>query len=123
MTDTYKAANFELEAEHKETRAELRERLVLRGIVRAEADYSGSGDDGYVQEPHLYDDGDVQVFEVDGLAADVQEFFGDLLDTQHGGWENDEGADGEFVWNVVDDKIEWAHKENFTSQDITEYSL
>lgn len=45
----------------------------------------------------------------------------DLLEREHGGWENNEGADGLFTFDVKEGKIKWSHNEFYTETNTTEH--
>ena len=47
--------------------------------------------------------------------------FYDLLEARHPGWENNDGAFGEFRWDVVSGALAHVHHERFTDYDTTEH--
>jgi hypothetical protein len=49
------------------------------------------------------------------------DFFYDLLETRHAGWENNDGACGEFEWDLVADTLLHTHNDRFTDYDTTEH--
>jgi hypothetical protein len=112
-----------LTEELQKKRTELRMQLAQRGVARVEATYSGSGDSGYINDPRLLGKEDVELLQPDRLSQDVDNFFYDLLEDRHGGWEINDGADGVFFWDIVEDTILWTHNDNFLQQETTEYSL
>ena len=110
--------------------ASIRERLpeVTRvllgvGVSKVWVAYDGSGDSGQI-EGILCDNAQGKRFEphFDGtLEDDLTGFFYDLIEARHGGWENDDGACGEFVWDVVADTLHHVHHCRFTEYDTTEH--
>lgn len=47
----------------------------------------------------------------------------DLLEQHHGGWENDDGADGEFVFDVESGEINWNHNERYTEYNTYSHNV
>jgi hypothetical protein len=106
--------------------------LADAGIHRVTVDYDGSGDSGEIdsieawtatnEEIPLPSSRKVQLASenpdrrVDhiGLEAAVEELAWDFLYDNHGGWENNDGAFGTFVFNVPDRTITLEHNERFT---------
>lgn len=64
-------------------------------------DYSGSGDDGYV-EP---------ISGIDDIDQDALERI--LYDVLPGGWELEDGSSGRITINLVSGKIEWTHDDYY----------
>src|SRR5205814_6758720 len=101
------------------------------GIHHVTVDYDGSGDSGQIDSIEAWDTGNqksplpssrkVQLASenpgrpVDhiGLEAAVEELAWDFLYDNHGGWENNDGAFGTFVFNVPDRTITLEHNERF----------
>ena len=90
----------------------------LNGVEEWTIKYSGSGDSGCIDEcildekhkklemnMNLCDACDIEVMKP--LEEVIEEFCYDALETHHGGWEINEGANGEFIYK--DKKIEHTH--------------
>jgi len=65
--------------------------------------YNGSGDSGYIED--YFDEGGE-------VPANIQDWCYRQLENNHGGWENNEGAQGNFVFDVSDNVIELYHEYN-----------
>lgn len=57
------------------------------------------------------------------LSDAVREHCYDLLSREHGGWENDSGGSGEFVFDPESDKIHWTHNEYYTQTNTSEHEV
>ena len=90
----------------------------LNGVEEWIIRYSGSGDDGCIDEcildekhkklkmnKNLCDACDTEV--IKPLEEVIKEFCYDALETHHGGWEINDGAHGEFIYK--DKKIKHTH--------------
>ena len=100
------------------SRDELREQLRELGVEAVTVEYNGSGDDGQIEDPQF---GSVDVSSP--LTAAVWEFFYLLLDELYSGWEDNNGAFGQLVWNVGDDKINIVHNTRTESYETEERNL
>jgi hypothetical protein len=49
------------------------------------------------------------------------DLFYDLTQARHPGWENNDGAFGEFEWNLTGDTLTHTHNDRFTDYDTTEH--
>ncbi len=49
------------------------------------------------------------------------DLFYDLTQARHPGWENNDGAFGEFEWNLSADTLHHSHSDRFTDYDTTEH--
>jgi hypothetical protein len=106
--------------------------LADAGIHRVTVDYDGSGDSGQIDSIEAWtatnekiplpssrkvqlasENPDRRVDHI-GLEAAVEELAWDFLYDNHGGWENNDGAFGTFVFNVPDRTITLEHNERFT---------
>ena len=47
----------------------------------------------------------------------------DYLSVHHGGWENNEGANGEFAFDVATGAVKLTHNERYTEYNSTEHEL
>lgn len=122
-------------------KASLFELLAARGIVLVTVTFDGCGDSGQIDDVVAFDEhGEVAVPEdklasakVDSQAVtgtddgepvkDVIETLAyDLLQSEHGGWENNEGAYGEFRFDVADRTITLGCNIRISSADYSETS-
>ena len=98
--------------------------LQAAGIDRVEILYDGCGDSGCI-ESITYTDGQGSAVDVAGKLAmteeQLMELFYDLTQARHPGWENNDGAYGEFHWNLKDDALKHIHNDRFTDYDTTEH--
>ena len=102
------------------------------GIHRVTIDYDGSGDSGQIDSIEAWDaanekiplpslrkielaseNPDSPVDEI-GLEAAVEQLAWDYLYDNHGGWENNDGAFGTFVFDVPARTITLEHNERYT---------
>jgi len=98
----------------------VRSELTALGITRVTADYDGGGDSGQLESVRLYQGTDERTESVDPeLVTRVEQLLYDLLEVRHGGWENNEGAFGEFQWDVVSDALTHEHNARFTDYDVS----
>lgn len=120
-------------AEHLVTlKQNLFDFLGAQGIVLVTVDFDGCGDSGQIESISAFDEhGEVAVpegklanSEDDGEPVkDVIESLAyDLLQSEHGGWENNEGAYGEFRFDVADRTIMLACNIRISSADYSETS-
>lgn len=97
------------------TRAEAFSKLEEVGAASAVVRYSGSGDEGGVDQIELLDEDDAVIHEIRDYYPDAasEPFFGagDLaevlaapVDDQHGGFDGD-GVDGQITWVVAERKV------------------
>lgn len=112
------------------------------GIARAEVTFDGYGDSGQLDEPSFADangavNPPVGVIEVqsvlyDGSAIEtarvsitegIEQICYDLLGEHHAGWENNDGAYGDFVFDVVANAITYTHNSRYTEVDTSSYEL
>jgi len=49
------------------------------------------------------------------------DLFYDLIEVRHAGWENNDGAFGEFDWDLATDCLKHSHSDRFTDYEITEH--
>jgi hypothetical protein len=71
--------------------------------------YNGSGDSGYI-ESSFDENGD-------GVPTDIEDWCYRQLENYYGGWEINEGSDGEFIFNFNDMEIELVHTYNTEEND------
>ena len=103
---------------------EARRQLQAAGIDRVHILYDGCGDSGCI-ESITYTDGQGSTVDPAGTLAMTEEqlmdLFYDLTQARHPGWENNDGAYGEFDWNLSDDALKHTHNDRFTDYDTTEH--
>jgi hypothetical protein len=92
----------------------VREKLQAIRVACVQVHYDGCGDAGQIER--------IEYFDAAGTAIDptgptgltksqLMNLFYDLSQARHPGWENDEGALGEFVWDVNRDQLTHGHHE------------
>ena len=93
------------EKELENDRAAMLKKLTKAGIKKVDGTYDGSGDSGNSEITKL----DPETT----LSKEDEESLRDLIwDTAYAlnpGFENNEGGNGEFFWNIPDDKIQVCH--------------
>ena len=103
---------------------EARRQLQAAGIDRVQILYDGCGDSGCI-ESITYTDGQGSTVDPAGKLAMTEEqlmdLFYDLTQARHPGWENNDGAYGEFDWSLKDDALKHTHNDRFTDYDTTEH--
>jgi hypothetical protein len=115
--------------------------LDSQGIVFVTVGFDGCGDSGQIDGILAYDDTgivelpDVKLPSIDIEAADpeaarsnmsisdvIESLAYDLLADEHGGWENNDGAYGEFRFDTAVRTITLGYNERFTSSEYSEAS-
>jgi len=100
------------------------EQLKDGGVAHVEIHYDGCGDSGQIDDVRCFD---AQRAMIDlpstlTLSEDaLRELFYDLLETRHAGWENNDGAFGEFEWDLISDTLNHTHNYRITEYDTTEH--
>ena len=101
-----------------------RRQLLEAGIHSVQVDYDGCGDSGCI-ENITYRDGQGSAVDLADQLAITEEqltdLFYDLIQARHPGWENNDGACGEFQWNLTEDALVHTHNDRFTDYDTTEH--
>jgi hypothetical protein len=120
-----------LDKYYRESLENLRRRLpeaarVLReaGVARVRVDYDGSGDSGQIEQiGYLGADG--AELNLSGTLSfpenELMDLFYDLIQVRHPGWENNDGAYGDFEWDLTKDTLYHTHNDRFTDYDTTEH--
>jgi hypothetical protein len=102
----------------------LARQLQDAGVCRVHIIYDGCGDSGCIDTVD-YTDGvgkPVTGVEIEKLTeAQVLDLFYDLTQARHPGWENNDGAFGEFEWNLSVDSLLHTHSDRYTEYDTTEH--
>ena len=99
---------------------EARRQLQAAGIDRVQILYDGCGDSGCI-ESITYTDGQGSTVDPAGTLAMTEEqlmdLFYDLTQARHPGWENNDGAYGDFTFDVAERTIALDYNERFTSSE------
>lgn len=94
------------------------------GVVSVHIEYDGCGDEGQI-ESIRYLGRDGKTLDLSGTANFSEErlmnLFYDLTQARHPGWQNNDGAFGEFVWSLDADTLRHEHNERFTDYETTEH--
>jgi hypothetical protein len=93
--------------------------LKERGATRIQSEYSGSGDSG--EFTGIFVEGAEATSDEE---AAVERYFEELLEERHGGWENNEGGNGEFEIDLTTDPLtlEHTHNECYEDYNTSSYS-
>jgi hypothetical protein len=129
--DPNPTSSFSLERYYRERLENVRERLPdarrqLRdaGVEYVHVNYDGCGDSGQIESID-YTDGEGKLIDPVGkitMAEDqLMDLFYDLIQARHPGWENNDGAFGEFEWDLMDDVLKHSHNARFTEYHTTEH--
>jgi len=103
--------------------------LRAEGIARVTCTYSGSNDEGWLEKPHLYNAANQRLAAgpdtpaLFALCEQIETFLNEILEDQHPGWEINDGADGEFSWDIPADKLTNTHHEHYMSTNTSEDDL
>lgn len=111
-------------------------------IDKVNVSYSGSNDEGWVDDPTFFTgesnvkiEANVPVERTywDGRAENtapeselneaVREMFEEILESGYGGWEINAGAFGKFRWDIKTDDIKHVHNQRHESYDTEERDL
>jgi hypothetical protein len=112
------------------------------GITGVEVTFDGYGDSGQLDEPSfanatgavdppvseieiqsvLYDGSGIDTARV-SITEAIEQICYDLLGEHHAGWENNDGAYGDFVFDVTADAIAYTHNSRYTEVDTSSYEL
>ena len=85
--------------------------------VSGTVNYEGSGDSGYVESDIIYNDGTRE-----DIPASLEEWMYGKL-SNYGGWEINEGSQGNFHFNFEDNTIVHEHGENYESEETVKIPL
>ena len=118
-------AQYERQAALRVTKLgpQIRAALRLAGVTFVRADYDGVGDSGSF-EGFAFDgvgQSDLSAAIPEALRSQVEGYFYDLLEVRHGGWENNDGAYGEFIWDVERNHLAHTHHMRFTDTSTESY--
>ena len=128
---TNETSSFSLERYYKEGLANVRknlpvaaEKLKVAGVARVDIYYDGCGDSGQIEDVRYFD---AQRKMIDRpctvtMSEDaLRELFYDLLETRHAGWENNDGAFGDFEWDLIADTLKHSHSDRYVECETTEH--
>jgi len=103
---------------------EASRQLKAAGVARVHVDYDGCGDSGQI-ESVVYVDAAGESLNPAGQVTLTEDqlidLFYDLTQARHPGWENNDGAFGEFEWNLETDTLNHTHNDRYTEYDTTEH--
>ena len=97
----------------------LRATLLVAGAVKVIGAYDGCGDSGQIDSLLLLRANGTTVPMEEAQQAQIEGLFYDLLEVRHGGWENNDGAYGEFIWELNNDVLTHQHFERVIDSDLT----
>ena len=118
-------------------KAALFDFLEANGIVLETVDFDGCGDSGQIEGITAFDEHGEVALPATGFAAPdadgetsadatgptadaIETLAYDLLETEHGGWENNDGAYGQFRFDLVARSITLECNMRFTSSELLE---
>lgn len=113
--------------------------LEIHGIVLVTVDFDGCGDSGQIETISAFDEHGEVALPGDGFVAPaatdapptgapepirdaIETLAYDLLETEHGGWEINDGAYGEFRFDVIFRSITLECNMRFTSSELHQSS-
>jgi hypothetical protein len=124
-------SSFLLEQYYRERLENVRQHLPVAaqqlkaaGVARVDIYYDGCGDSGQIEDVRYFDAQRQWIkspppFTITEDA--LRELFYDLLETRHAGWEIDDGAFGEFEWDLIADTLKHSHSQRYTECETTEH--
>jgi hypothetical protein len=99
--------------------AAMRQELLAMGAVSVSVEYDGYGDSGAIETVDVRRADNARV-ELDQRRCDVLiELFYDLLEQRFGGWQDNYGSFGEFIWNLQTDQLQHVHNDRFEDYETT----
>lgn len=133
MSDNIDASpKYDFEVQHRAYQEECRTRytnaihtlpprLSALSVAVVSASYSGCGDSGQIDGVDFRTaDNRVVTSDIPGdLRNEVENFLYDALEFRHGGWENNDGGEGEFCWVLAANYMEHTHRDFYTETDST----
>jgi hypothetical protein len=108
----------------RRTLPEAARQLKTAGIGRMLIRYDGCGDAGQIERICYFGPNGRPVKTLDNLELSeetLSDLFFDLLQARHAGWERNDGAVGEFEWDLTADTLKHVHSARFTDYDTTEH--
>ncbi len=101
-----------------QSRGDLLQQLRQLHVEAVTAEYDGHGDYGQIETAEF---GSVDVPR--DVVMAVEYLFYEILEQLYSGWENNEGAFGQFIWNVGDDRINLVHNTREEAYETEEQNL
>lgn len=98
--------------------------LKAAGVTFVHVNYDGCGDSGQIESVEYLSAERTPVDPASQITltqGELGELFYDLLEIRHAGWENNDGACGDFEWDLTNDALRHVHHERFTDYDTTEH--
>jgi hypothetical protein len=97
---------------------------VLRQLAELKVDevevkYSGCGDEGTIESMQITPDMDVP----EELNDDIEDACYSVLNEHHPGWENNDGAAGQIVFNVLEREVAIEHNEYYIESSFSELKI
>ena len=124
-------SSFSLEKYYRERLENVRQHLPEAakqlkdaGVARVDIYYDGCGDSGQIEDIRYFDAQRkwINPPPVPTLSEDaLRDLFYDLLETRHAGWENNDGAFGEFEWDLIADTLKHSHSDRYVECETTEH--
>lgn len=105
----------ERDARNAKDRAVLHAFLQSKGVTRVDAQYDAYGDSGNVEDITFTP---VIVMIETAQEDALRDFIWSMAYALHPGFENNDGGDGEVVWEIDEDKIQIEHRERFTDYNL-----
>lgn len=102
----------------------LADQLKRIGVASVLVEYDGCGDSGQIEKVVCRDaQNNTVMLSAETTVTDdkLADLFYDLLEARHPGWENNDGACGDFEWNIESDRLTHTHNHRFTDYDTTEH--
>jgi hypothetical protein len=102
----------------------LAARLKSIGVASVAVEYDGCGDSGQIEDVTCRNaQGDPVELTGDAgvIQTELSDLLYDLLEVRHPGWENNDGACGEFEWDLQTDALRHTHRDRFTDYEIMEH--
>lgn len=88
-----------------------------KGVVTIEAEYSGSGDEGFIDQIYAITRSGARI---EDIAAMAETALYDLLERYYAGWENNEGGYGRIVIDVNKGSYQILHNNYVTTTESDE---
>jgi hypothetical protein len=108
----------------RRTLPEAARQLKAAGVATVQINYDGCGDSGQI-ESVTYTGAQGQpvnpAAQVTITEDQLMDLFYDLTQVRHPGWENNDGAFGEFEWDLAADTLDHSHSDRFTDYHTTEH--
>ncbi len=103
---------------------EFARRLQAAGVATVEVSYDGCGDSGQIEHIAGFgaDHEEMDLAQAAGIdKRQLMDLFYDLTQVRHPGWENNDGACGEFHWTITTQALQHTHRDRITDYETTEH--